>query len=72
MLHRLVLVVFIAFAATFSLHAQTLPAGVSKVRSVEGIDEYSLPNGLQVLLVTDVSMPTTTVNMTFRVGSRFE
>jgi len=54
------------------LAAQTLPAGVTAVRSVEGIDEYRLANGLQVLLVPDESKPTTTVNLTYRVGSRHE
>jgi zinc protease len=52
--------------------AQTLPASVTAVRSVEGIDEYRLANGLQVLLVPDDSKPTTTVNLTYRVGSRHE
>lgn len=52
--------------------AQTLPAGVEAVTSVEGIDEYRLPNGLQLLLVPDDSKPTTTVNLTYRVGSRHE
>jgi zinc protease len=52
--------------------AQPLPKGVQAVRSVEGINEYSLPNGLQVLLVPDDSKPTTTVNLTYRVGSRHE
>jgi zinc protease len=42
------------------------------VRSVEGITEYRLPNGLQVLLAPDASKPTTTVNVTYRVGSRHE
>jgi zinc protease len=42
------------------------------VTSVEGIDEYRLANGLQVLLVPDDSKPTTTVNLTYRVGSRHE
>ncbi len=55
-----------------ALHAQPLPAGVTAVRSVEGIDEYRLANGLQVLLVPDDSKPTTTVNLTYRVGSRHE
>ncbi len=54
------------------LAAQTLPQGVSAVRSVEGIDEYRLANGLQILLVPDDSKPTTTVNLTYRVGSRHE
>ena len=49
----------------------TIPrgSGIEKVTSVEGIDEYRLPNGLQVLLVSDDSKPTTTVNLTYRVGS---
>ncbi len=42
------------------------------VQSVEGISEYRLPNGLQVLLIADDSKPTTTVNLTYRVGSRHE
>ena len=48
------------------------PQGVTQVRSVEGIDEYRLANGLQLLLVPDDSKPTTTVNLTYRVGSRHE
>ena len=52
--------------------AQALPNGLSKVGSVEGIDEYRLNNGLQVLLIADDSKPTTTVNLTYRVGSRHE
>ncbi len=52
--------------------AQTLPAGVSRVQSVEGINEYRLANGLQVLLIPDDSKPTTTVNLTYHVGSRHE
>ena len=54
------------------LSAQTLPQGVTAVRSVEGIDEYRLANGLQILLVPDDSKPSTTVNLTYRVGSRHE
>ena len=46
--------------------------GVVKLASVEGIDEYRLGNGLQVLLIPDHSKPTTTVNVTYRVGSRHE
>ncbi|MDE2076900.1 MAG: insulinase family protein [Burkholderiales bacterium] len=42
------------------------------VRTVEGIHEYRLANGLQVLLIPDDSKPTTTVNMTYHVGSRQE
>lgn len=49
-----------------------LPAGVQAVQQVEGIAEYRLKNGLQVLLVADDGKPTTTVNLTYRVGSRHE
>ena len=59
-------------AAGPALAQQRLPNGVTRVTSVEGIDEYRLPNGLQVLLVPDDSKPTTTVNLTYRVGSRHE
>ncbi|CAG1018552.1 zinc protease [Burkholderiaceae bacterium] len=72
MLHRFVCAVLIAFAPLLPAVAQPLPAGVVKGVSVEGIDEYRLSNGLQVLLVPDDSKPTTTVNLTLRVGSRHE
>ncbi len=49
-----------------------LPPGITHVTSVEGIDEYRLANGLQLLLVPDDSKPTTTVNLTYQVGSRHE
>ena len=46
------------------------PAGhVTRVTTVEGITEYRLDNGLQVLLFRDPSKATITVNMTYLVGS---
>ncbi len=42
------------------------------VSTVEGISEYRLSNGLQVLLAPDASKPTITVNMTYKVGSLHE
>lgn len=45
---------------------------LTEVTTVEGITEYSLPNGLRVLLFPDASKPTTTVNITYLVGSRHE
>lgn len=54
------------------VQAQRLPGGVRAVTSVEGIEEYRLANGLQLLLVPDDSKPTATVNLTYRVGSRHE
>jgi zinc protease len=52
--------------------APAIPAGVTKGAEVEGVEEYRLANGLQVLLVPDDSKPTVTVNVTYRVGSRHE
>lgn len=52
--------------------APRLPAGMTRVTSVEGITEYALPNGLHVLTLPDASKPTTTVNLTIKVGSRME
>ncbi|MGA3190360.1 MAG: pitrilysin family protein [Bryobacteraceae bacterium] len=49
-----------------------LAAGQTKVASVEGITEYKLDNGLNVLLFPDNSKPTVTVNITYMVGSRHE
>src|ERR1044071_6020032 len=63
----LALVAFTAFS-----QQQPLPQGVKQVTSVEGIDEYALPNGLHVLLFPDQSKPKVTVNMTYLVGSRYE
>ncbi len=58
-------------SAAFSL-AQGLPSGVKRITSVEGITEYSLDNGLHVLVFPDPSKPTITVNITYLVGSRHE
>ncbi|MGN6108841.1 MAG: M16 family metallopeptidase [Kofleriaceae bacterium] len=44
----------------------------TKVRTVEGITEYRLDNGLQVLLFPDPTQSTVTVNITYLVGSRLE
>ena len=52
---------------SWAAHAQ-----LTLVRTLENISEYSLPNGLQVLLVPDSTKPVATVNITYRVGSRHE
>jgi len=63
-----------AAAATAIAAPARVAAGtaLTPVTAVEGISEYRLANGLQVLLIPDASKPTTTVNMTYRVGSRHE
>jgi zinc protease len=52
--------------------ALALPPGVTQGPSVEGITEYTLANGLRVLLFPDDSKQTITVNVTYLVGSRNE
>src|ERR1700688_2576732 len=61
-----------ALVLSVAAYSQTLPAGVQKVTSVEGITEYTFPNGLHVLLFPDASKPKVTVNITYLVGSRNE
>ena len=68
--HLLALLLTLSIAAF--AQEKPLPTGVTRVTHVEGVTEYRLANGLQVLLAPDDSKPTTTVNVTYRVGSRFE
>ena len=58
---------------TGGLRAQSADtSGPEKITSVEGVTEYRLDNGLSVLLFPDQSVPTATVNVTYKVGSRHE
>lgn len=59
-------------AAPASAQREKLPDGVTKGVSIEGINEYRLANGLQVLLIPDNTKPNVTVNITYKVGSRHE
>ncbi len=65
------LALILGLALALRLPAQTPPAPV-KVTSVEGITEYRLDNGLQVLLFPDNSKAKVTINVTYMVGSRHE
>ncbi|HLS86134.1 MAG TPA: pitrilysin family protein [Burkholderiales bacterium] len=47
-------------------------AALDKVRTVAGITEYRLENGLRVLMLPDPGADTITVHVTYRVGSRHE
>lgn len=70
-----VVMLLIASFLTTGVFAQpqsSLPKGVVKVTSVEGITEYRLDNGLRVLLFPDQTKQTITVNVTYMVGSRHE
>jgi zinc protease len=61
-----------AAAGKTAVSAAGARASLAAVATVEGISEYRLANGLQILLIPDDSKPTTTVNVTYRVGSRHE
>jgi len=63
---------FVASLAVAALAQAALPAGVTQGPSIEGFTEYKLANGLTVLLFPDASKPTTTVNVTYEVGSAYE
>lgn len=56
----------------FAGWSQSAATALKAVTQVEGITEYRLSNGLRVLLAPDASKPTTTVNITYLVGSRHE
>jgi zinc protease len=64
--------IFVCYQSVSAQTAIKLPAGVQKITSVEGITEYTLDNGLHVLLFPDPSKPIITVNITYKVGSRQE
>ncbi|MFT5644876.1 MAG: zinc protease [Janthinobacterium sp.] len=72
--HGAVALLFCLLFVSFEIQAkaQVLPSGITKGPSVEGITEYTLQNGLKVLLFPDASKPTVTVNVTYLVGSRHE
>jgi zinc protease len=59
-------------AATAGERPLKVPAGVTVGPSIAGISEYTLSNGLKVLLLPDPSQDTITVNVTYLVGSRHE
>ncbi len=62
----------LALLSIAALAQGSLPAGVERVTSVEGITEYRLKNGLRVLIFPDQSKQTITVNITYLVGSKHE
>jgi zinc protease len=71
-LQRLVALVIGVLAGHAACGAAPTPPAAQKVTSIEGVTEYRLANGLQVLLFPDEAATTVTVNMTYHVGSRHE
>lgn len=70
----LLIAIFLGLANTGLLAQEetSLPKGIVKVTSIEGITEYRLDNGLRVLLYPDATKPTAIVNIVYLVGSRHE
>jgi zinc protease len=62
----------VAAPRAMALKAEVVAPLPERVRELGGIEEYRLPNGLQILLFPDATQTTTTVNITYRVGSRYE
>jgi zinc protease len=60
---------FILLFLVATAHAADAP---QRIASVEGVTEYRLANGARVLLFSESSRPTITVNLTVLVGSRHE
>src|SRR5258708_12702374 len=63
---------FLVAALPAAAQPAGLLAGLARGRSVEGVTEYRLANGLKALLIPDRSIDTVTVNVTYLVGSRQE
>jgi zinc protease len=62
------------YAATLLLllSVAALAQPLQKQQSIEGVTEYKLANGLRVLTIPDPGIDTTTVHITYLVGSRHE
>ncbi|MBA3465502.1 MAG: insulinase family protein [Deltaproteobacteria bacterium] len=58
--------------AALAVLPSTPLAAPKQVTQVEGITEYTLPNGLRILLFPDASTENVTINITYLVGSRHE
>ncbi len=74
-MHILIRLALLSGAMFFSFMALAIPAppkGVTRIASVEGITQYRLANGLEVLIAPDPSKPQIVVNITYKVGSRHE
>lgn len=64
--------VLAATSSAATHHPAPANMAAQHIRTIEGVTEYRLANGLQVLLDPDESSSTITVNLTYKVGSRHE
>lgn len=72
MYKRTLFILAVTLLTVLSSAQAKLPKGIEKVTSVEGITEYQMDNGLQILLFPDPTQETITVNITYHVGSKHE
>ena len=73
MMKRILTLLALLVSALALRAAPATVEGFTYVKTVGGIDEYTLDaNGLQVLLLPDHSSPTLTYMVTYRVGSKNE
>ncbi len=69
---RLIAFCFLAASLQMAVAQQTSSSSPAFVTSVEGVKEYHLANGLQVLMVPDATINNVVVNVVYHVGSRQE
>ncbi len=69
---RCVISILLALVVFLPVTATAESGVIEHITTVEGISEYRLDNGLRVLLMPDESRPTTTINITYFVGSKHE
>lgn len=68
-----IILFFLTIFVGFNLYSQSGVKETPKyLKTVEGIKEYSLSNGLQVLLIPDATQSNMIVNIVYHVGSRHE
>ncbi|WP_348799659.1 M16 family metallopeptidase [Flavobacterium adhaerens] len=63
---------FLVLTIAFALLSKSYSQEAKLEASVEGIKEYSLPNGLKILLIPDATQSNVIVNIVYGVGSRHE
>src|SRR6201996_3450335 len=71
-MRKITMLSFLAFFAQVAFAQQAVAPAPVFVTSIEGVQEYRLSNGLQVLLVPDAANTNIVVNVVYHVGSRHE
>jgi zinc protease len=65
-------ILFCSLVSQPLLYAQNKTEAPKYIKNIEGVKEYSLNNGLKVLLIPDASQSNMIVNIVYNVGSRNE